>query len=65
VLELLGLDNRADADDLTACDIERHDADQPLLCVEIERSRAAVDLGRRNDTSGRRATTVLVSMRAI
>ena len=30
--------------DLTAGDIERHHADQPLLCVEKERSRAAVDL---------------------
>ena len=42
--ELVGVDNRANAPDLTARDVERHHADQSLLCVEIERSRAAVDL---------------------
>jgi hypothetical protein len=43
VRQLIGVDDRVDACDLTAGDIERHDGDQPLLCVEKERSRAAVD----------------------
>ena len=44
VRQLIGVDDRVDARDLTGGDIERHHADQPLLCVEKERSRAAVDL---------------------
>jgi hypothetical protein len=50
VRQFVGVDDRADACDLTAGDIERRHADQPLQCVEIERSRAAVDLDGRNDT---------------
>ena len=42
--QLVGVDDRADAGDLTAGDIECAHADQPLLSVEKERSRAAVDL---------------------
>src|SRR5262249_31090208 len=42
--QLVGVDDRADACDLTAGDLECHHGDQPLLCVEIERSRATVDL---------------------
>jgi hypothetical protein len=38
--------NRADARDLTTGDIKRQHADQSLLSVEKERSRAAVDLDR-------------------
>jgi hypothetical protein len=41
VRQLVGVDDRADALDLAAGDVERHHADQPLLCLEIERSRAA------------------------
>jgi hypothetical protein len=44
VRELVQVDDRADAGDLIAGDIEHHHADHPLPCVEIERSRAAVDL---------------------
>ena len=42
--QLVGIEDRADACDLTASDIERHHADQPLLWVDEERSRATVDL---------------------
>ena len=44
VRELVGVDDPADGPDLAAGDIEREHADQPLLFVEKERSRAAVDL---------------------
>jgi uncharacterized protein (DUF1786 family) len=44
--ELVGVDNRADALNLTAADVEHHDADHPLAAVEQQRSGAAVDLGR-------------------
>src|SRR5262245_58632830 len=44
VRQLVGVDDPVDACDLTAGDVERHNGDQPLLCVEIERPRAAVDL---------------------
>src|SRR5262249_26062295 len=44
VRQLVGVDDHSDACDLTAGDIERHHADEPLLCVEKTRSRAAVDL---------------------
>src|ERR687897_2421071 len=44
--ELVGVDNRADRLDLTAADVEHHDADQPLAAVEQQRAGAAVDLGR-------------------
>src|ERR671911_456436 len=44
VRQLVGVDDRDDACDLTAGDVERQHADQPLLSVEKERSRAAVDL---------------------
>jgi hypothetical protein len=44
VRQLVGVGDRADARDLTAGDIERQDGDQPLLCIESERSRPAVDL---------------------
>src|SRR5215207_10368851 len=42
--QLVGVDDRVDACDLTAGDVERHHGDQPLLCIEVERSWAAVDL---------------------
>ena len=42
--QLVRVDDRADACDLAAGDIERQHAHQPLLSVEKERSRAAVDL---------------------
>src|SRR5215471_11731110 len=42
--QLVGVDDRADVRDLTTGDIERHHGDQPLLWVEVERARAAVDL---------------------
>src|SRR5215471_14810161 len=42
--QLVGVYDRADVRDLTTGDIERHHGDQPLLWVEPERSRAAVDL---------------------
>src|SRR5262249_32960057 len=41
---VVGGEDRVDAGDLTAGDLERHHGDQPALWVEIERSRAAVDL---------------------
>ena len=44
VRQLVGVDDPADAPDLAGGDIERQHADQPLLSVEKERSRAAVDL---------------------
>src|SRR5262249_48995909 len=44
--QLVGVDDRADAGDLAAGDLDRHHGDQPLLRVEPERSRAAVDLDR-------------------
>src|SRR3954452_10532133 len=44
VPQLVGVDDRVDPRDPTAGDLERHHADQPLSCVEEERSRAAVDL---------------------
>jgi len=44
VRQLVGVEDRIDAGDLTASDIERHHRDQPLLCVEKERPRATVDL---------------------
>src|SRR3954464_7971261 len=44
VRELVGVDDRADAPDLTAGDVERQHADEPPLRVEVERARAAVDL---------------------
>src|SRR5215218_38625 len=44
VRQLVGVADGADARDLTAGDVERQDGDQALLCVEIERSRTAVDL---------------------
>src|SRR4051794_16939384 len=42
--ELVGVDDRADAADLTAGDIEREHPDHPFLGVEEERPRGAVDL---------------------
>jgi len=44
VRQLVGVENRADACDPPACDIEREHADQLLVSVEEEPSRAAVDL---------------------
>src|SRR3954471_24347977 len=44
VRQLVGVDDRADAPDLTAGDVERQHADEPPLRVEVERARAAVDL---------------------
>jgi hypothetical protein len=44
VRQLVGVNDRADACYLTAGDVECQHADQPLLSVEEERSRAAVDL---------------------
>src|SRR5918999_4661273 len=44
VRQLVGVDDPADARDPTAGDVERQHADQSLLSVEKERSRAAVDL---------------------
>src|SRR4051812_19584114 len=44
VRQLVGVDDRADAPDLTAGDVERQHADQPPLGVEVQRSRATVDL---------------------
>jgi hypothetical protein len=41
VRQLVGVDDRADARDLTVGDTECQHADQPLLFVEKERSRAA------------------------
>jgi hypothetical protein len=38
--ELVGVDDRVDAVDLTAGDVERDPGDQPLSCVEIERTVA-------------------------
>src|SRR5438132_12254256 len=52
VPQLVGVDDRADAGDLTAGDLERPDADEPLLCVEEKRSRAAVDLDRAQRQAG-------------
>jgi hypothetical protein len=46
VRQLVGVEDRADACDLTTGDIECQHADQPLPSVEKERSRAAVDLDR-------------------
>src|SRR5262249_47729117 len=46
VRKLVGIDDRADAADLTADDIDRPHADQPLLCVEEEPSGTAVHLDR-------------------
>jgi hypothetical protein len=42
--QLVGVDDRVDDLDLAASDLERQDSDQPLRCVEVERSWAAVDL---------------------
>jgi E1-E2 ATPase len=42
--QLLGVGDVVDALDPAAGDIERHDADDPLVCVEIQCSRAAVHL---------------------
>src|SRR5262249_21817148 len=44
--QLVGVDDRADAGDLAAGDLEPHHREQPLLRVEIERTGAAVDLDR-------------------
>src|SRR5262245_64030175 len=51
VSQLVGVDDPADAPDLTTGDVERTHADQPLLGVEKERSGIAVDLdGTQRDT---------------
>ncbi len=42
--KLVRVDNRADAPDLTAGDVERQHADEALLCVKNECSWAVVDL---------------------
>src|SRR5215204_2853264 len=42
--QLVGVDDRVDAGDLTAGDLERDHGDQPLLCVKEERARVTVDL---------------------
>jgi hypothetical protein len=44
VRQFVGVDDRVDACDLTADDLERQYAHRPLLPVEIERARAAVDV---------------------
>jgi hypothetical protein len=38
--ELVGVEDRVDAVDLAAGDLERNDGDQPLLRVETDRSGA-------------------------
>jgi len=42
--QLFGVDDRADAPDLTAAEVERPHGDHPLLSVEVQHTRAAVDL---------------------
>jgi hypothetical protein len=44
VPQLVGVDDGADAGDLSAGDLERQHAQQPLPSVEQQRPRAAVDL---------------------
>lgn len=56
--QLVGIDDRADGLDLTAADLEHQHAEQPLMPVEQQRSRAAVDLDgsqRRGRDCGQRA----------
>jgi hypothetical protein len=45
VSELVRVDDRVDALDVAARDLERHHPDQPALGVEQQRARLAVDLG--------------------
>jgi hypothetical protein len=42
--EFVGVDDRVDAADLTAGDIERDHGNQVPSCVELQRTRTAVDL---------------------
>src|SRR5262249_42822481 len=65
VRQLVRVDDRADARDLTARDLERTHGEQPLLRVDKERSRAAVDLdGAQRDAGNSRAEAEPVEQRA-
>src|SRR5947209_16946963 len=52
VRELLGIDHRAHALDLAGGDIQRPDADHPLLAIDHQRARCTVDVGRADGRSG-------------
>jgi hypothetical protein len=56
--ELVGVDDRADAPDLTHRDIERQHHDQALVSVENERSCAAVNVDRAPEQPGTRSRVV-------
>lgn len=62
VRKLVGVHDHADAADLAAGDFQRPHADQPLLTVQGNDSRTAIDLGRPQREIGTRdATRIQVS----